>query len=251
MKLQLIRSATLKINYLNECFLIDPYFAEKFSRPSFTGKSKNPLVDLPLSIDDILSKVEMIIISHLHSDHFDSVAQSTIDKNILIICQPEDEVQIKDMPFKNVHAIDSTYRWKNISIKRTYAKHGSGYVLSEMGITSGFLFKADGEPSIYWTGDTILCDKVKEILIKERPEIIITHSCGAEWGNGVKIVMDKVETIEICKLLPNSIIIATHMDSLDHATVSRVDLRQYARENNIKDNQLIILNDGEQFNYVL
>ena len=251
MKLQLIRSATLKINYLNEYFLIDPYFAKRFSRPSFTGKSKNPLVDLPLSIDNILSKVEMILISHLHSDHFDSVAQSTIDKNILIICQPEDEVQIKDMHFKNVHAIDGTYIWKNISIKRTYAKHGSGCVLSEMGTASGFLIKADTEPSIYWTGDTILCDEVKEILIKEKPEIIITHSCGAEWGNRVKIVMDKVDTIEICKLLPNSIIVATHMDSLDHAKVSRVDLRQYARENNIKDNQLIILNDGEQFNYVL
>lgn len=47
MKIQLMRSATLWMEYARQRFVIDPYLAAKHSRPSFTGKSPNPLVDLP------------------------------------------------------------------------------------------------------------------------------------------------------------------------------------------------------------
>ncbi len=51
MRLQLIRSATLRLDYAGHHLLIDPYFAPKHSRPTYTGKSPNPLIDLPLSPD--------------------------------------------------------------------------------------------------------------------------------------------------------------------------------------------------------
>lgn len=249
MKLQLIRSATLKINYSNGCFLTDPYFADKFSRPPYAGKSKTPLVELPFSKAEIMSGVEMILLSHIHSDHFDTAAQEALDKDMLMLCQPEDKAQIKAMGFNNVQSVDEIILWKNINIRRTYAKHGTGSVLEDMGPGSGYLLKTEGEPTVYWAGDSILCDEVHDILIKEKPEIIITHSCGAEWGDHVKILMDGASTVEICKMLPESIVVAVHMDSVDHATVTRSALRQYARENNIKDEQLIIPKDGEQFEF--
>ena len=45
-------------------------------------------------------------------------------------------------------------------------------------------------------------------------------------------------------MLPGSIIIATHMDTVDHATVSRESLQECA-ENGIADEQLLIPDDGE------
>ncbi|MHC2572396.1 hypothetical protein [Rhizobium leguminosarum] len=58
MKLQLIRNATLKLDYAGRTVLIDPYFAPKHSQPSFAGRSPNPLVELPVSIDRILDGVD-------------------------------------------------------------------------------------------------------------------------------------------------------------------------------------------------
>ena len=251
MKLQLIRSATLRITYGNHCFLIDPYFAEKFSRPSFAGKSNNPLVDLPFSPTEIISGVEMVLVSHLHSDHFDPAAQEILSKEIPLLCQSEDESDIRKIGFRYVCPINEKYDWNGIHVHRIPGKHGTGVVLEEMGIVSGFLLEANEEPSIYWTGDTILCDEVREVIIRKKPKVVITHSCGAEWGSHVKIVMDEIQTIEVCKMAPQSIVIATHMEAVDHATVSRNSLREYARRNGIKDEQLIIPTDGETVSFAL
>lgn len=245
MELQLIRCATIRLGLGNHTFLIDPYFAEKGSQPSCTGRSRNPLVDLPFPVSEILAGVETVIISHMHSDHFDQAAQSVMPKELPIICQPEDEAAIGNLGFRDVHPINQDLNWQGINIRRVIGKHGSGSVLKEMGIASGFLFETANEPTIYWAGDTILSEEIKEMLSSKKPSIAILHSGGAVWGDGVKILMDAEQTIEVCRLLPGSTIIATHMDAVDHATVSRESLRDYAIKSGIKDTQLLIPDDGE------
>lgn len=47
MKLKLLRNATLKLDFAGRTFLIDPDFGPRHSRRSFTGRSENPMVDLP------------------------------------------------------------------------------------------------------------------------------------------------------------------------------------------------------------
>ena len=47
MQLELLRNATLKITYDGHVLLIDPYFAPRHSLPSFTGRSPNPMTELP------------------------------------------------------------------------------------------------------------------------------------------------------------------------------------------------------------
>lgn len=230
MKLRLIRNATARFNFGNCTFLFDPYLADKFSRPSYAGLSKNPLVDLPFPVSEILAGIDTVIVSHRHSDHFDPAAQSVIPKEIPLICQAEDELEFRKLGFENVHPVSRTLRWQGMTIRRVTGRHGSGAVLDEMGIASGFFFEAPDEPAVYWTGDTILCDEVTETLVEKHPKVVITHSCGAVWGDGVKILMDDEQTIRVCKLLPHSIVIAIHMEAVDHATVSRKMLREACQE---------------------
>ena len=82
MKFQLIRNATLRLSYADQEILIDPYFAAQYALPSYTGKSPNPLVGLPIAIEAILKDVTLVMVSHLHSDHFDTVAQQTVPKTL-------------------------------------------------------------------------------------------------------------------------------------------------------------------------
>ena len=249
MKIRLIRSATLRIEYARRHFLIDPYLAAKHSRPSFAGKSPNPLVDLPCSPQEVIRGIEMALISHLHSDHFDPAAQELLPKDTPLLCQPGDEVQIAAKGFRRVTPIQEVLTWQGIDITRIPCQHGYGDVLAEMGPASGFFLQAEHEPTVYWIGDSILNKTVTDLLVRTRPKIIITHSCGAVWGDGVLIVMDAAQTVEVCRAAPNSIVMATHMDSLDHATVSRKALREYADANNISPEQLLIPEDGEELDF--
>lgn len=246
MQIQLIRSATLRIEYAGHTFVIDPYLAAKHTRPSFAGKSPNPLADLPCPPLDVIAGIEMVIVSHLHSDHFDPVAQDLLPKDILILCQPEDKQTISAKGFGNAKPVKHEFLWEGITIIRAPCEHGSGEVLEEMGSASGFVFRSPNEPTVYWAGDTIWCEAVAGVITRYHPDIIITHSCGAVWGQQVLIVMDAAQTVEVCRAAPNSAVIATHMDSLDHATVSRQDLREYAAVHGIRPKQLRIPSDGER-----
>lgn len=58
--------------------------------------------------------------------------------------------------------------------------------------------------------------------------------------------MDAVQTTAVCRAAHNSVVIATHMDSVDHATVSRDALRAYAVADGIQPEQLLIPADGEK-----
>ena len=53
-------------------------------------------------------------------------------------------------------------------------------------------------------------------------------------------------TAKAYKGLPMEGVIATHMDSLDHAMVSRQTLREYAEANGVRPEQLRIPLDGKR-----
>lgn len=244
MRLQLLRNATLKLVYAGRTLLIDPDFGPLHSRPSFTGKSANPMVELPEPIESILAGVDQIIVSHLHSDHFDSVAKERIPKTLPITCRPGDEDKIAAAGFQSVTPVECFQRLGSIVLKRVAAQHGSGPVVEKMGPVMGFSLEAPGEPTLYWAGDSILYPPLLEAVAATAPDVIVTHSCGALW-DGTLIVMDAEQTLALCEAAPEATVIATHMEALDHATVSRAALRNAADEHGISPDRLLIPRDGE------
>ncbi len=179
MKLRLLRNATLKLEILAKTILIDPFFAPKGSRPSFTGRALNPLVDLPATPEEILDGVELVVVSHLHADHFDPVAQSLVPKHLPMICQPGDEDKIRSYGFSDVTPLADVIDWQGIRFKRREGSHGLGPVVEKMGSVMGFSITAKDEPSIYWAGDTVLYPAIGAIIANTTPEIVIIHRL---WG---------------------------------------------------------------------
>ncbi|MDX1522433.1 MAG: MBL fold metallo-hydrolase [Anaerolineae bacterium] len=245
MKLQLIRNATLRLTYNGHLFIIDPYLAAKHSLPSYVGTSPNPLVDLPCTPEEVLAGVEMAIISHLHSDHFDSAAQELLPKSTPIFCQPGDEAKIAGYGFENVTPVETSVTWQGISLTRTPGQHGTGEWIERLGKVSGFILRAEAEPTVYWMGDTIWYDGVARVVAEVQPDVIITHASGAKFGDSDPIVMDAAQTIAVCRAAPQATVIAVHLESLDHGTVSRADLRAQADAEGITADRLRIPADGE------
>jgi L-ascorbate metabolism protein UlaG (beta-lactamase superfamily) len=248
MRLQLIRNATLLLHYAGQRILIDPDLAARHTRPSFTGRSANPMVALPVSVDMIAADLTLIIVSHLHRDHFDAV--DALPHGVPVICQPGDETRITEQGFTQVTPLIETSGWQELSLQRTPGHHGLGAVEQQMGAVSGFVLRAPGEPTLYWAGDTVWCPEVLAVASEARPDVIVTHSCGARWpdDSGVRqlIVMDAAQTIEACRAAPQATVVATHMEALDHATVTRAELRQRAEAAGIPTGRLLIPQDGEE-----
>jgi L-ascorbate metabolism protein UlaG (beta-lactamase superfamily) len=249
MRLQLVRSATLILEYAGHQALIDPDFAAKHARESLAGRSLNPMVDLPISVEQILEGVELVIVSHLHRDHFDVEAQRVIPKHLPVLCQPSDKNAIQNAGFRDVTSISNALQWKNICITRTEGQHGLGDVGAIMGRVSGFVLESAHEPTLYWAGDTVLTEEVRAAITRFEPDIIVLHACGATWpdakGAQRLIVMDEDQALEVTRLAPNATIVVTHLESLDHAPVTRAGLRARALEAGIRETRFRIPADGE------
>ena len=246
MKLQLIRNATMKITYAGRTILTDPMLSPKYAVRSFAGVSKNPTVELPFSLEDIVSGVEGVVVTHCHPDHFDEAASAAVPKGIPVFCQPGDDLRFADEGFRSVISIINSTTWQGITITRTEGRHGRGKVLERMGNVSGFVFQADGEPTVYWAGDSIWCEPVENGIKTYKPDVVITHSGGAKLPDfDHPIIMDAAQTLATLDASGKATVVAVHMEALDHCGVSRSALRRLADEKGISPSSLLIPGDGE------
>ena len=96
---------------------------------------------------------------------------------------------------------------------------------------------------MYIAGDTIWCEEVKAALEKYSPDVIVVNACAATVLNGERLIMNIDDVKEVLQHAPNSTVIASHMDTVSHLSVTRNDLKGFKNKNNI-DN-LLIPEDGE------
>jgi L-ascorbate metabolism protein UlaG (beta-lactamase superfamily) len=249
MKIQLIRNATMKITYAGRTFLTDPMLSPKGEFEAFAGIAPNPTIELPFQIEDIIKGIESVIVSHDHPDHFDNTASAALPKMIPVFCQPGNEQKMTGEGFQTVIPIETFYTWEGITITRTDGQHGSGKVLKFIGNVSGFVFQANEEPTVYWVGDSIWCEPVKNTIEKFQPDIIITHSGGAKIPGYEYIIMDDGQTLAALNASPEAVVVAIHMEALDHCNVSREMLRQMADAAAISPSRLMIPKDGETIGF--
>jgi len=86
--------------------LIDPIFADKGTYPPFPSLLrkywKKPLHTSPISISE-MTKAGAVMITHLHSDHFDEEAKQQLPKSIPIFVQNKaDKGVLLSAAFQNV-----------------------------------------------------------------------------------------------------------------------------------------------------
>lgn len=244
---QLIRNATLLIEYGGKKILVDPMFSPKGAIDSWAGIQKNPTVELKIPIEEIVKDVDLVLVSHSHEDHFDKFASQNLDKSIDLIMQPADIDFFKKENFTNAAALEDTKVWDGITIHRTEGQHGSGEALKMMGKTSGFVLQAVNQPTVYIVGDAIWTEDIKKTIKKFKPDYIIVNSGGAfvPGFENLPIIMDEAQTMELIKNSGKAKVIAVHMEALDHCRTTRSSLKKKATELKIGTDKLMIPEDGE------
>jgi L-ascorbate metabolism protein UlaG (beta-lactamase superfamily) len=246
---QLVRNATLILQYAGHKILVDPMFSAKGAIESWAGIAKNPTVDLKLPISAITDGVELVLVSHTHADHFDEPAGQLLPKTVKLINQPADQEFFQQKGFSGAETLERKTSWKNIVVERVNGEHGSGKVLEMMGKTSGFVLSAKNQPTIYIMGDAIWTEQIRKNIDRIKPDYIIVNAGGAriQGYEQFPIIMDEEQTMALVAASGTAKVIAVHMDALDHCRTTRVSLRKKADELRVAKDKLIILQDAEIF----
>lgn len=228
MNIQLIRHATIKLNLNGQTFLVDPMFSSKgLLGPvgNAANEYRNPLVDLPMAVEEIVSDSNAIIITHTHRDHLDDQAVELLPKDLPVFCQPEDEQKLLAQGFKQVINVQHETGWNGIKLLRTGGQHGTGELGKQMGPVSGFILQAPDEPVVYLAGDTIWCSEVEEAISRYSPEVIVLNGGEAQFLTGDPITMGVTDIEKIHTASPSSKIVVVHMESWNHCLLTRRELR--------------------------
>jgi L-ascorbate metabolism protein UlaG (beta-lactamase superfamily) len=252
MQVHFLRHATSLITLQGLTLLLDPMLSPVGEMEAVANAASNqriPMVNLPLNVDqlrDCLEKVDAVLVTHTHRDHWDGRAVELLRKNLTIFCQPTDEATIKGQGFTTVLPVTTMSEWRGIRIHRTRGRHGTGEIGQRMGTVSGFVLRADREPTLYIAGDTIWCEEVDDALQTYNPDAVIVNAGGAQFLTGDPITMSTEDVARVCRALPEAQVIAVHMETVNHCLVTRAMLRQAMSEAGF-ENRVLIPADGDQF----
>ncbi|HKO40991.1 MAG TPA: MBL fold metallo-hydrolase [Nitrososphaeraceae archaeon] len=250
MKILLIRNATIVVEYAGKKFLIDPMLAQKGTYPPFPNSPRqdqnNPLVNLPISIDNIIQNIDAVIVTHLHLDHWDDVAKKALPKEIKMFAQTEeDETEIRNVGFQNVEVLQEDTVFEGVQLIKTKGEHGRGEILKRTGQVCGIVFKHSSEKTSYIAGDTVWYEAV-QVIFKNTPEIIVANAGDNQFFEGGSLVMGKDDVYEVYKAAPKAKIIAVHMEAVNHWALSREQLKRFINEKRITSN-VSVPDDGESY----
>ncbi|HZG16588.1 MAG TPA: MBL fold metallo-hydrolase [Candidatus Bathyarchaeia archaeon] len=250
MKMQLVRHATLFIEYGGKRLLVDSMFSRAGSLPATINtpnQKANPLVELPVDREQLLD-VDAVIITHLHRDHLDDEAIARLSKQIPVIAQPVDQEKLKEHGFQFVHPVEEEMHWEGIMIHRTDGQHGTGEIGKAMGIVAGFVLRSEQEPSLYIAGDTIWCEGVENALATHQPDVAVVNAGAARFLQGDPITMTSEDVIQVCQHAPSTRVAAVHMEAWNHCLLTRAELKEVTAAAGLAG-QVHIPEDGEWMSF--
>jgi L-ascorbate metabolism protein UlaG (beta-lactamase superfamily) len=241
-KLTLIRSATLRLDYGTHTLLVDPQLDPAGAReavPDTPNPRPNPVSELPLPAEQVVDGIDAVLLTHLHRDHFDDTARALLPHHIPLFCQPHDAERLHADGFTDVRAVHGDATLGDVLIARTEGQHGTGEIGKRMAPVSGFALAAPEEPTLYIAGDTILCDEVRAAIAEFEPRSIVVNASAARFNTGGPIVMDNDDVAALSREVPEATIVAVHFETVSHSTQTRADLRALNLPN------VVVPDDGE------
>jgi L-ascorbate metabolism protein UlaG (beta-lactamase superfamily) len=247
-----VRNAMLRVEIGGVRFLIDPMLAEKGAYPGFEGTAnselRNPLVSLPLPIDEVLD-VDAVIVTHTHLDHWDDVAKALLSKELPVFAQNEEDAGlIRGAGFTDVRVLSNQTEFSGVMLSKTGGQHGTdaAYELlgQVLGQVCGVVLRHPEAKTLYIAGDTIWNHHVEEALAQHRPDVIVLNSGDAQVPGVGSIIMGTADVKAVHDAAPGATLIGSHMEAVNHCVLTRPELRAFAEQESFFAS-LFIPADGE------
>lgn len=257
MNIQHIRNATSIVEYGGQKFLIDPMLSKKGEFDPFLPAARddrNPLVELPMSVDEILDGIDAVIITHTHEDHFDQAAKEQLPKDIKMFMQDEQDAELaRQAGFTNIEVMEEEVAidFNGVKLTEVDGRHGYGETAKIAGNVMGIVFQHEDEETLYVAGDTVWYEKVQEIIDTYKPEVILLSGGANQFvapGPEGALIMGKEDIYEVYKAAPEAQIIVNHMEAVNHWGLSRQELKNFIKEKGIESN-ILVPDDGQSYSF--
>jgi len=205
--LTLIRHATVVLETSLGRILVDPMLRAAGTTPPIENtpnQQRNPLVELPLPADEVVRDVDLCIVTHLHSDHFDDL----LPRDVPILTQPDSADDLRTRGYEDVST-------SHPRIAMTRGRHGRDETVAALGPVSGWV--VDG---IYVAGDTVWCEDVEHALREHRPHTVVVNGSGAHFLGGEPIVMDGGDVRSVREATDGRVVVV-HLEAINHCVERR------------------------------
>jgi L-ascorbate metabolism protein UlaG (beta-lactamase superfamily) len=221
---QFIGTATVLIRYQGITILTDPNFLHRGERIHLGyGMTSERLAD-PAVDFDALPPIDLVILSHLHEDHFDLLVQQKLRHDIPIVTTAEASERLGQLGFRQRYALG---RWDSLTVRKgdaqvritaMPARHGPRGVTAMLPTVMGSMIDFGNGPAgaayrIYISGDTLVYDDLDEIP-QRYPDIdlALMHLGGERLLGLVTVSMTGAEGVHLMRLIAPRVAIPLHMD---------------------------------------
>lgn len=159
--------ATLLIELDGKRILTDPWLTD----PLYMGQLSHSRSFKPKK----LPRLDLVLVSHGHEDHFDPRTLSRISKNTPVIIFNSYEKAARNAGFKEIHPVQNgdTFLLDGVEIKTLPGKHIGG--------TATYLISGK-EGKVFFGGDTEYCEPLANALNDSKPDVCLIPISGGGIG---------------------------------------------------------------------
>src|SRR6476646_2292331 len=216
-----VGTATVILRYAGFTILTDPNFLHQGDHVHLGYGLRSARVTNPAIEIEELPPLDLVVLSHMHEDHFDRIAEQKLNKTLPIVTTQHATEKLQKKGFQAAYPLNS---WETMTIVKggvqlritaMPGRHGPGALATLLPPVMGSLLEfqnSDGQHlfRIYITGDTLVCEEIKEIP-QRYPEVdLALLHLGGTKVMGVLLTMDGKQGVEMVKLIAPKTAIPIH-----------------------------------------
>ncbi len=254
-----IGNATLLIRYAGFTVLTDPNFLHRGEHVRLGyGVRSRRLTNPALEIDG-LPPLDLVVLSHLHEDHWDRVAEARLARALPVATTPHAAEALHDKGFVGAQALptwetlDCAKGAARLRVTAMPARHGPRLIASLLPPVMGSLLEfetIDGRHllRLYVTGDTLVHDRIREIRARYADIDIALLHLGGTRVLGLPITMGGAQGVEMMRIVQPRLAIPIHYDDYTVFRSPLSDFQEAASDAGLSDRVHYLLR-GDTFTF--
>lgn len=213
-----IGGPTLRFRYAGLTWLTDPTFDEPgdYPGPITLHKLSGPAVPV-----EAIGTIDVVLLSHdQHADNLDTAGRALLAQVDTVLSTPDAAGRID--------GVRGLVPWETVTVGAVEvtavpALHGPEGCEPLSGVVTGFVLRADGEPTVYVSGDNASVELVERIVERiGRIDVAVLNIGAANVGRfgDSDVTLNARTAVQAAAVLGDAVVVAVHAEGWGHFSES-------------------------------